>query len=60
MNAKKQSLSRSAKVQLIYRGQSVTSLAMALGFDRSSVSLVIHGRRKMPRVEAAVRKALDL
>jgi len=60
MKTKTQSFSHSAKIQLIYRGMSVSGLARTLGFDRASVSLVIHGRRKMPRVEAAVRKALAL
>lgn len=60
MTVRNQKFYESAKIRLIQRGQSITALALNLGFDRASVSLVIHGRRKMPGVERAVRKELGL
>jgi hypothetical protein len=53
-------ISQSSRIRLILRGQSITALAGKLGFDRASVSLTIHGRRRMPKVEAAIRKELGL
>lgn len=60
MKTRKQTFWESAKIRLIKRRQSIQALADHLGFDRASVSLVIHGRRRMPGVEAAVRKELGL
>lgn len=53
-------LSIAARKRLLDRGQSVTDFAESIGEKRNSVSLVIHGRRRMPGVEAAVRKELGL
>lgn len=52
--------SAQAKIRLIQRQESVTALARRIGFPRNSVSLAIHGRRRMPRIERAVRKELGL
>lgn len=55
-----QSFSFRVKTRLLERGDSVAALARRLRFDRASCSLVIHQRRRMPRVEAAIRKELGL
>lgn len=60
MKAAKQSFGQSVKILLVRREQTVTGLAAAVGYPRNSVSLAIHGRRKFPNVEAAIRKELKL
>lgn len=54
------SFGQSAKIRLIQRGLSVKALADLIGRPRNSVSLVIHGRRSIPTVEAEVRKELGV
>lgn len=58
--SKKQTFYLRAKIRLLERGQTISDLARMLGFDRASISLVIHGRRRMPGVEAEVRRELGL
>lgn len=60
MKAANQSFGQSVKIRLIERHESVTTLARKIGFPRNSVSLAIHGRRRMPRIESAVRRELGL
>jgi len=60
MKLRTQSFSESAKIRLIKRGMSIAALARRLGYNRSTVSLMIHGRRKLSGVEAAVKKELGL
>jgi hypothetical protein len=56
----KPSFSKSAKIRLIEREMTVGQLAEKIGFNRWNVSLTIHQRRRFPRIEAAIRKELDL
>ena len=51
---------QSVKIRLIQRHESVTALARRIGFPRNSVSLAIHGRRRMPRIETAIRQDLGI
>lgn len=60
MKASNQSFGQSVKIRLIQRHESVTALSRRLGYSRTNVALVIHGRRRMPRIERAVRKELGL
>lgn len=60
MKTRKQSFWQSAKIRLIERGESITALAMRIGYPRNTVSLAIHERRHMPKVELAIRKELGL
>jgi plasmid maintenance system antidote protein VapI len=61
MITKTQRFSESVKIRLIQRRMTVTTLAKRIGANRSNVSTVIHGRRyRMPRIETAIRKELDL
>ena len=57
---KKLGFSQSAKIRLIERGQTITEIAKKLGYDRASVSLVIHQRRKMSGLENDLRKELGI
>lgn len=45
---------------MIQYGLSVTRLANRVGANRTNVSLVIHARRAMPRLETKIRKELGL
>lgn len=60
MRTRNQSFGQSAKIRLIERHETVSGLARRLGLPRNSVSLAIHGRRNLPRIETAVRKELGL
>lgn len=60
MRIKSHNFGQSAKIRLIQRNLSVTGLARLIGRPRNSVSLVIHGRRKIPGVEKLVRKELGV
>lgn len=60
MKPRNQSFSLRVKIRLLERNDTVKALAARVGFDRASCSLVIHQRRRMPRVEAAIRKELGL
>lgn len=42
------------KTQLLHRGMTITELAEKIGYKRNTVSLVIHERRKMPKVREAI------
>jgi plasmid maintenance system antidote protein VapI len=51
---------KAVRLELIHRNWSVNDLARAICRPRNSVSLVIHERRRIPSVEAAVRKELSV
>ena len=52
--------SEQCQIRLLERNDTVKAPATRVGFDRASCSLVIHQRRRMPRVEAAIKKDLGL
>lgn len=55
-----ETFSVTVRKRLLERGQSILGFSEELGYPRNSVSLVIHQRRRMPKVEAAIRKELGL
>ena len=56
----KQNFSQSAKIRLVELQMTVTGLAKKVGANRTNVSLVIHQRRHKPKLEAKIRRELDL
>ena len=60
MKTRTQTFGQSVKIRLIERHESVTALAGRLGLPRNSVSLAIHGRRRLPRIERRIREELGL
>lgn len=60
MKSRTPTFSQSAKIRLIQLGISVTELAERVGSNRTNTSLVIHQSRRLPKLEAKIRKELGL